>query len=191
MGSASLACGEKKARKEGRIILFLDETAFYLTPISTYSWSPRGHALRVGAQVGREHLSVIGALTLDGRLHLHIHRHACRTAEVIAFLCHLLHHIPGRMLVVWDGGSIHSSAELAEFLAMDTEGRVAFEPFPPYAPEVDPQEYVWRQLKYDDVINRTKYTLDQLEIYLRRAVHRLRRRVSLLRALVRHAGLEC
>ena len=109
---------------------------------------------------------------------------------VIRLLRHLLHHLPERLLVLWDGARIHSSHEMREFLAMDTIGRLVHEEFPGYAPEVDPQEYVWRQLKHVDFRNLTTYSLDELWIHTREATKRLRRRVGLLRNLMRHAGLK-
>ena len=190
MGRGRLAGDQKKAKIEGRTIVFIDESAFYLAPLAAYSWQPRGAALRVRGRLRGPHLSVLGALTDHGRLFLNTHRSTCHSAELIVFLRHLLHRLPERLLIVWDGGSIHDSAELDAFLALDTCGRVAFENFPPYAPEVDPQEYVWRSLKYADIINRTKYSIDQLELYLHAAAQRLRRRAALLRGFIRHAGLS-
>jgi transposase len=190
MDPDDVAGDQKKARNEGRTIAFLDESGFYLAPLASYSWGPCGHALRVRGKLRSKHLSVIGALTEHGRLFLQAHRHTCHSHEVIVFLRHLLCKIPGPLLILWDGGRIHRSRELAAFVAQDRTGRLAFEPFPPYAPDVDPQEYVWRHLKYDDVVNRTKFTIDQLEIYLREAAQRLRRRVSVLQNFIRHVGLD-
>ena len=189
MGSDEVAGDQKKAQDEGRTIVFLDESGFYLAPLASYSWGPCGKALRVRGRLRSKHLSVIGALTACGRLFLHVHRHTCHSHEVILFLRHLLFKISGNLLILWDGGRIHHSHGLTAFLALDRTRRLAFERFPPYAPEVDPQEYVWRHLKYDEVVNRTKFTIDQLEIYLRKAAQRLRRRVSTLRNFIRHAGL--
>src|SRR5712672_3021610 len=71
-----------------------------------------------------------------------------RTKGVIEFLRHVLFHVPGKILIMWDGAKIHKSKGLSIFLEMDTIHRMTFEHFPPYAPEVDPQEYVWRHLKH-------------------------------------------
>ncbi len=129
-------------------------------------------------------------MTWHGRLFLNVHRHSCHTKEVVLFLRHLLFQLPGKLLVLWDRGPIHRGQELTDLLKLDTTGRLAFERFPSYAPQVDPKEYVWRSLKYDEVLNRTEYTIDQLEIHLRRAAKRLRRRVDMPRNFIRHAGLD-
>lgn len=179
-----------RADRENRTLVFLDESAFYLAPLASYSWSPRGKPLQVRGKLRSRHLSVIGAMTWEGRLFLNVHRDGCHGKEVIIFLRHLLSHLPGRLLLVWDNGPIHRCKEVQEFLSLDSVGLMVVESFPPYAPEVDPQEYVWRRLKYDDLLNRTTYSFDVLEANLRKAAQRLRRKVAILRAFLRHAGLD-
>jgi transposase len=180
----------RRAETEGRRLVFVDEAAFYMTPSRRFTWAPRGRSPEVRAVLTHDHLSVISAVTDDGRLYLLSHHASIKTPEVIAFLRHLLHWIPGPMLILWDGGRIHKGKELQEFLRLDDQGRVAFETFPAYAPEVDPDEYVWRQLKYTELVNRTCWTLDQLRVHLTEATRRLRRRVALLRRMMNHAGLK-
>jgi hypothetical protein len=75
------------------------------------------------------------------------------------------------------------------FRELETVGRRTIESFPPYAPEIDPQEYVWHQRTHVDLRNVTSDSLDQLWARLQDATVKLRQRVGLLRNLVRHAGL--
>jgi transposase len=180
----------RQAEREGRTLVFVDEAAFYLSPLRRYTWSALGDSPVFRALLTHDHLSVISALTDDGRLYLLAYQTSIKTAQVIGFLRHLLRWIPGPMLLLWDGGKIHKGRELSDFLQLDKEERLVFERFPAYAPEVDPDEYVWRQLKYDALVNRTSWTLDQLHLHLMEASRRLRCRVGLLRDMVAHAGLE-
>ncbi len=46
MASGTVACAKKKAAAEGRVILFLDESAFYLLPGVRRTWAPIGHPPR-------------------------------------------------------------------------------------------------------------------------------------------------
>lgn len=113
-----------------------------------------------------------------------------KSTEIIGFLTHLLFHVPGNLLVLWDRARVHDSAELSEFLALDRDHRLELEFFPAYAPELDPQEYVWHQLKHVDFRNYFSHSLDHLWSRLSQATRRLRRRAGLLRNLIRHAGLD-
>ncbi len=58
-----------------------------------------------------------------------------------------------KLLVIWDGASYHRGQEMQEFLAQQNQGlspqdwRVTCELFAPYAPEENPVEAIWLQLK--------------------------------------------
>jgi transposase len=179
----------ERAENEGRTIIFVDETAFYLCPTVTRTWSPTGQTPVIRAPTSHVHLSVIGGITYGGSLYIQVQAASFRTKGVIEFLRHILFHVPGNILIVWDGANIHRSKELASFLEMDTIRRMTFEHFPAYAPEVDPQEYVWRHLKHVDLHNLTSHSLDELWVHVRAATRRLRRRAGLLRRLAQHARL--
>lgn len=172
------------------MIYFADETAFYMTPTVVKTWSPVRRTPILSGPVRRDHLSVIGALTLEGSLYIQVHVSSIGAKAVVRFVRHLLMHTSDRILLLWDSARIHKSAELAKFRELDTIGRLAFDYFPPYAPEVDPQEYVWQHLKHVDLRNLTSYSIDDLWEHLNQATKRLRARVGLLKRLPQHAGLR-
>jgi putative transposase len=189
MAGANLARDKKRAEMEGRIIVFVDETAFYLAPTVAKTWSPVHRTPVLSGPARRDHLSVIGGLTLEGSLYIQVHQSSIGMEGAVRFVRHLLMHIPGKILLLWDSATIHKSKDLEEFRKLDTIGRLMVEYFPPYAPEVDPQEYVWHQLKHVYLRNLTSHSLAELRGHLDAATKRLRARVSLLKNLTRHAGL--
>jgi transposase len=180
----------KKAQKEARTIVFVDESGFYMSPAIEKTWSPAQQTPVLRAHVSRDHLSVIGGMTLEGSLYIQIHKSSIGAHGAVQFVRHLLMHIPGRILLLWDSARIHKSTELREFRKLDTIDRLVIEHFPPYAPEVDPQEYIWQHLKHVDLRNLTSCSLDDLWAHLREATKRLRRRAGMLKNLVRRAGLD-
>jgi hypothetical protein len=154
------------------------------------TWSPAGEPAELTAPLQRDHLSVIGGVTWEGKLFVQVHEKSVNAEGAIAFVLHLLRHIPGRILLLWDGSRIHESRKLATLRQLDHKRRLVIEKFPAYAPEVDPQEYVWHQLKHVEFRNLTSYSMDQMRARIQAAVRRLRRRVALLKNLVHHAGLS-
>jgi hypothetical protein len=58
-----------------------------------------------------------------------------------------LREVPGRMVMIWDGAPIHRSHPIKEFLANGASPRLHLEPLPAYAPELNPDEGLWQQLK--------------------------------------------
>ena len=65
----------------------------------------------------RDHLSAISAISPEGKLHFHAQDHAMDSADVVAFLEHLLREVPGRMIIIWDGAPIHRSHRIKTFLS--------------------------------------------------------------------------
>jgi len=64
---------------------------------------------------------------------------------VATFLRLLLRQINGHLIVLLDNGKAHRGDSVQELLARTT--RLHLEPFPPYAPELNPDEGVWNHLK--------------------------------------------
>lgn len=180
----------ERAKNEGRTLVFVDESGFSLRPSANKTWSPAGRSPVLRAPLLREHLSMIGGLTWEGHLYTQIHYATINASAAIGFLRHLLLHIPGPLLMLWDSARIHKSRQLAEFRELDTTQRLVIEHFPGYAPEVDPQEYVWQHLKHVDLRNLTSYSLDQLWARLQEATNKLRGRAGMLKNLIHHAGLD-
>jgi len=71
---------------------------------------------------------------------------AIRSPQIIEFLTHLLRHIPGKLLIVWDGLPAHRSRAVWDFVRQQ-RGRIWLEFLPAYAPELNPTEYIWGHLK--------------------------------------------
>jgi transposase len=138
----------------------------------------------------REHLSAISALTAHGRLFMRVQRCAYRSHGVVRFLKHLLQHLPGKLLVIWDGSPIHRSRVIKTFLASGVATRLQLERLPGYAPELNPVEDVWRYLKHVALRNVCCDTLDELQYELRLAVAHLRHKLDVLRSFPKHCGYQ-
>lgn len=73
------------------------------------TYTPRGQTPVLRVPLTRDHKSVISALTAEGRVLVRMQRSAYRSVAVVQFLKHLLQHVPGQILVIWDGAPIHRS----------------------------------------------------------------------------------
>ncbi len=76
--------------------MFVDEAGFYLLPAVGRTYAPMGVTPLVRETLTRDHRSVIGALTEDGRLFVQGHNRPLQSTDVVRFLKHLLRHIPGK-----------------------------------------------------------------------------------------------
>lgn len=142
MVGRALAGTQKNAAAHQQTIVWVDGSGFYLLPAKVRTYSLRGQTPILRVPLTRDHMSVIGALTADGRLLVRMQRCAYRSQAVVCFLKHLLHHIPGNLLVIWDGASIHRSQVIKQFLASGATTRLHLERLPSYAPDLNPVELV-------------------------------------------------
>jgi transposase len=152
------------------------------------TYAPRGHTPTLTVPLTRDHLSAISGLTPEGRLLLQVLTRAFKGPDVVRFLRHLLRHLPGKLLVIWDGSPIHRCQVVKDFLANGAARRLHLEPLPGYAPDTNPDEGVWGYLKQVELRNRCCRDLPELKGEFRRAAARLRHKRHILKACIQHAG---
>jgi len=111
-----------------------------------------------------------------------------RAPQLVEFLNHLLRHIHGPVLVIWDGLRVHKSRLVKQFVE-EQHGRLQLEHLPAYAPELNPCEYIFGNLKHHQLPNLCPKTLWELSDHARRALRRMRRRPSLIQAFWKQAEL--
>jgi transposase len=76
-------------------------------------------------------------------------------------------HIPGKLLVVWDGLRRHRGRLVWDFVR-EQRGRVWLEFLPAYAPELNPVESLWSHWKQHELPNFCPKSLGELSHYARK-----------------------
>lgn len=180
-----MAGAQKKAEEEERTIVFVDESGFYLLPGMVRTYAPRGRTPVLSVPLTRDHISAIGAITLDGRALLSTQGESYRSPDVVRFLKHLLSHIAGKLLVIWDGSPIHRAGPVKAFLAAGAACRIHLEALPAYAPDLNPKEGVWNYLKHVELRNLCCADLTELRRELRLAAARLRHRPHVVQGCIK------
>jgi transposase len=178
----------KEAQEAGQTIVFTDEAGFRLLPALVRTYAPRGQTPVLDVPFGRDHLSVMGALTLDGMLLTWIQDHSVKGPDVVRFLKHLLARIPGKLLVIWDNLPAHKGQAVKDFLAQGAARRLTLKALPSYAPELNPEEGIWRFLKYVELKNVCCHHLTELRLEVRRAIERLRFKADVIFGCIRWPG---
>jgi transposase len=170
------------------VILWADESGFYLLPGLVRTYAPRGQTPILRVPLSRDHLSVISAIGADGEVLLMAEERALNSTDVARFLRYLLELIPEPLLVIWDGGPIHRGQPVKDLLAEVGPGRLRVERLPAYAPDLNPDEGVWNYLKRVELRNTCCASLRHLREALREAAIRLCTRPEIIRACIRQAG---
>jgi len=110
-------------------------------------------------------------------------------AECVAFLEQLKLNFPGRhVFVIWDGLRAHWSKKVSRWLLRHPK----FSTFklPPYAPELNPIEYVWGNVKYHQLANLAPESEEDLFTHAKAALCRARKSKVLLRSCLQHAPIN-
>jgi transposase len=174
--------------------VFVDEAGFMLEPILRRTYAPRGKTpvQRLSDPHGR--ISVIGATAISPRrdslsfmYDLLADNANYRGEAIAAFMRVVQSRLAGPMTVIWDQIPIHCCEPINDFTAAFPD--VVLEPFPPYAPELNPTDRVWGYVKYHRLPNFTPPDLGALRSSVVRELERVSGRSDLLRAFVRATKL--
>jgi transposase len=164
---------KKKASRQRRTIVFIDESGLSTRPTRVRTWAPRGQTPVLHETFNWKSLSIIGGLAL-WRFYFQIHKGSIKSPQVIEFLRHLRRHIPGKLLILWDGAPIHRSLLVKHYIASTRKG-IILERLPAYAPELNPVEYMWGHLKIHEIGNLMVTKAWELSFEATAALRRMRR----------------
>jgi transposase len=186
-----LAAHKKNAARLGAHIAFVDESGYLLIPPVRRTWGRRGDTPIIRYNYKHDRISAISAVTISPArrrmgLYCQFHRKNIQQAEVCQFLRHLLRHLRGPVIVIWDNGKPHKGEPIRQFSARHS--RLHLERFPTYAPELNPDEGVWNQMK-NALANGRPDNLNQLAAALNRTLRSLRASQPNLRWCVHQTDL--
>src|SRR5512142_2069821 len=120
MAPDGVAAHQNKARRQGAYLALIDESGLMMAPLVRRTWSLRGQTPKLIHDGGRRQKgSVSAALWLTARRD----RLGLFSGTLVndyfdpwysaAFLEALLRELGGRVVVVWDGGSMHKGDPIA------------------------------------------------------------------------------
>ncbi len=179
----------RRAKRERRVLVFEDESGFYLLPGLVRTYAPKGQTPVIREKQTRDHLSVMGGMTPAGKVYTLARQESLNGMHSIEFLTHLLRVAGKRLLVVWDGSPIHRRVAVTEFV-VSTRGKIWVEALPGYAPDLNPwDEGGWHHLKNVQLANVVCRDLEELHEQFHLAIGRLRQKPNLVRSFFAQAGL--
>lgn len=87
---------------------------------------------------------------------------ACKQENFLSFLKQVVKHYPGKTIaMVVDNARIHRAKAIKDFLK--EEDRVVLIPLPPYSPNLNPIEKLWKWLKQTVIANQFHPTRSSIE----------------------------
>jgi transposase len=183
----ALAGAKKKSRREGRTIVFIDESGLSERPTRVKTWAPKGQTPILQYSFNWKQLSVIAGISF-WNFYFRLHAGAIRGPQFVEFLQALTQQIRGKLLVIWDGLPAHRSRVVKDYVeALD--GHLVLERLPAYAPELNPVEYIWGYMKQRELANLCLDTIGEVGTFARNRLKSMQRRPQLITAFWQQAQL--
>ncbi len=136
------------------VVYLIDECHLLGNDICGYLWNLIKEPLKIPLLNAKERQTYYGALNLLRSEFILEALPAGNGESTVKFVKKLQErNKSARLLLIWDGASYHRSQEIKDFLAEKNDGlspdewRITCELFAPYAPEENPVEAIWLQLK--------------------------------------------
>ena len=163
-----------------------------LTPTVARTWAPRGQTPRLRHSQRHDRISVVSGISVSPArrrvgLYYQWHHHNIRDLEAVAFLRHLLRHLRGPVVVIWDRLGVHRAMRVQKLCRRVPRLRLEF--LPAYAPELNPDEGVWRQTK-QQLANGCPGDRFKLALAVIAELEAIRRSPSRLWGCITHSGLS-
>src|SRR5215831_16646705 len=191
MGQEALAAGEKTARRQNALILFEDESGVSLLPPVRATWAPRGQTPVLRHHFAWKRLSIAGVLAYepdgsDAHLVFQLRPGAYNDETLIEFLAEMHEHEQHRTIIlIWDGLPSHHSRRMLDWLA-DQRSWLSAERLPGYAPDLNPIEQVWGNVKSQELANLCADTLGAVSDAAKDGLDRVSTDAPLCFAFLRH-----
>lgn len=159
-------------------LFFQDESRFGRISQAIRCWSPVGKRPVVPSQIVREYLYAYGAVCPSDGSFVSLILPDMRTECLNIFLAELSERHPDyHLLVVLDGAASHRSNTL------EVPQHMTLIPLPPYSPELNPQENVWKEIKPEGFYNRVFNSLDEVEAQLVKVLRQFENQCERLQSL--------
>ena len=145
------------------------------------TWAPVGVTPVVANTGSRYSINMISAITAQGALRFAVYEGTTTAATFIDFCKRLVHDAPGPVFLVVDGHPAHRATAVKEY-ARSTDGRLKIFQLPGYSPELNPDEWVWKNVKHDRIGKMGVTSAEDLKSKAIGALRRLQKRPALVRA---------
>lgn len=165
-----------RAKAKGATIFFADEAGMRSDCHTGRTWAPCGITPIVKSTGKRFSMQMLSAISGHGELHFMLHEGRVNSDVFVRFLVQLMQGRTRPVILVVDGHSIHKSAQVCSHVE-STHGMLELVYLPPYSPQLNPDEQVWKNVKErvskklpTDIIDLREKIIEAMS-YLAKAAH--------------------
>jgi transposase len=140
----------RRAKRVGAMIFFLDEAGFQSDAPLGRTYGLKGDTPVVRTSGQRQSINVISAVNARGEFWAATYTGKLNAVAFVAFLQNFMRGRRGKVFLVVDGHPAHK-ANIVKHYVQGLEGRLELHFLPPYAPDLNPDEFVWSYMKVNGV----------------------------------------
>ena len=138
----------KELEDSGYIDLYFgDESHFGLTPNVPYAWQTKASPILLPAAKGK-FLNVVGLVNRKNDLFFEVNESTFNADSIITFMDRFACQIVKKTIVILDNSPIHKSKKFMAKIREWKENDLLIFFLPPYSPELNLIEILWRRIKY-------------------------------------------
>lgn len=139
-----------RAKRRGAKIFFLDEAGVRSDQVLGRTWGLRGRTPEVPTSGKRQSVNAISAVNALGAFWFEIYTERLNATKFIDLLAHFMRRRKSSVMLILDGHPAHIAKSVARYV-QSLQGRLELHFLPGYAPELNPDEFVWNHLKRQGV----------------------------------------
>jgi transposase len=164
---------QARAKKEGAAIFFADEASVRTNYHAGTTWAPVGKTPVVAASGRTRSISMISAVSPRGELHFQVYETGIKQEEFLEF-CKMLVADAGRpVFLIVDNSQVHR-AKILKAYEKESNGMLTLFFLPPYSPDLNPDEWVWKNVKHDNLGRASVKSESELAEFASAALARLK-----------------
>jgi transposase len=171
---------EARAKREGAVILWGDETGIQNTANCGRSYAPPGKTPQVKVDGKQLKINAISAVGNRGDVRFMIYSGKMNQKRFIGFLDRVAASFPKKVILIVDNLRVHHGKLVAEWVKANSD-KLELHFIPSYSPELNPDEYLNRDLKKNVNAKKTPRTEAELRenvLSFLRALQKTPRRVQ-------------
>ena len=172
---------KQRAKRLGAQIFFLDEAGFQSDPPLGRTYGLKGQTPVLKTSGQRQSLNVISAVNARGQFWAVTYTGKLDAEAFVVFLQNFMKGRPGKVFLVVDGNPAHK-AKLVKSYVQDLQGRLELHFLPPYAPDLNPDEFVWSHMKNNGVSKRPLKQNESLQQRIDQDLNAFKRNRRLVRS---------
>ena len=172
---------QARAKRRNARIFFLDEAGVRSDSVLGRSWAPRGETPQVSTSGQRQSINAISAVNGRGAFWFKVFSGRFNKERFLKFLKAFMRNRKYPVFLILDGHPSHRARVVAQYV-QSLKGRLELHFLPGYAPELNPDEFVWNHLKKQGVSKKPLRKNESLRARVQHDLEQIKRRPALVRS---------